>query len=293
MHLTTFRRTSTLASLGLCLAMTTGTGAIAADPPKGLVLHFNFDKADTAGAIPDGSGQNNAGKASGAKWTATGKKGGGFELSPATSTIRVPGSPSLTLKQTTISAWFKIAKSDPNPRRILNRGTDGAFSLAIGGDPKDPGAQGKLAVWLNNRTLCLSDNSVADGLWHNGVATFDGKEVRLYVDGQAQKQVAPCGPADVPGKGDLTIGAAKPGAPPQQGGGSIDGVIDEIMVFGRALSPEEIKAMVLAIDPAPGKPKFTKQQVAGRLRQLKLLYEEGLLTEEFYEARVKECEAAE
>jgi hypothetical protein len=69
--------------------------------------------------------------------------------------------------------------------------------------------------------------------------------------------------------------------------------VDEVMVFNRALAAEEIKDLVLAFDPAPGKPKFTKQQVSGRLRQLKLLYEEGLLTDEFYEARVKECEAAE
>jgi len=40
-------------------------------------------------------------------------------------------------------------------------------------------------------------------------------------------------------------------------------------------------------------PKFTKQQVAGRLRQLKLLYDEGLLAEEFYQKKVAECEAAQ
>ena len=44
-------------------------------------------------------------------------------------------------------------------------------------------------------------------------------------------------------------------------------------------------------DPA-AKAKFTKQQVAGRLRQLKLLYEEGLLTDEFNDRKVAECEAA-
>jgi hypothetical protein len=40
------------------------------------------------------------------------------------------------------------------------------------------------------------------------------------------------------------------------------------------------------------KQKFTKQQIAGRLRQLRLLYEEGLLSDEFYLARVAECDAA-
>ncbi|MEN6494447.1 MAG: hypothetical protein ABFD16_09150, partial [Thermoguttaceae bacterium] len=40
----------------------------------------------------------------------------------------------------------------------------------------------------------------------------------------------------------------------------------------------------------PGK-KFTKQQVASHLRQLKFLYEEGLLTDAFYDRKVAECEA--
>lgn len=44
---------------------------------------------------------------------------------------------------------------------------------------------------------------------------------------------------------------------------------------------------------ADTKPKFTKQQIAGRLRQLKLLFEEGLLTDDFYEVKVAECEAAQ
>jgi hypothetical protein len=48
-----------------------------------------------------------------------------------------------------------------------------------------------------------------------------------------------------------------------------------------------------AVAAAASKPKFTKQQVAGRLRQLKLLFEEGMLTDEFYNEKVAECEAAE
>ena len=43
----------------------------------------------------------------------------------------------------------------------------------------------------------------------------------------------------------------------------------------------------------PPKPKFTKQQVTQRLRQLKILYEEGLLTDDFYDERVAECDAAQ
>jgi hypothetical protein len=40
-----------------------------------------------------------------------------------------------------------------------------------------------------------------------------------------------------------------------------------------------------------GQPKFTAQQVARRVRQLERLFEEGLLTESFFTARIAECEA--
>ena len=56
-----------------------------------------------------------------------------------------------------------------------------------------------------------------------------------------------------------------------------------------AAEPEDTTA---AARPAAGPPQFTKRQVAGRLRQLKALYEEWLLTEDFYARKVAECEAA-
>jgi hypothetical protein len=43
---------------------------------------------------------------------------------------------------------------------------------------------------------------------------------------------------------------------------------------------------------AAGPTKFTKRQVQGRLRQLKLLYEEWLLNDNFYHRKVAECESS-
>lgn len=54
----------------------------------------------------------------------------------------------------------------------------------------------------------------------------------------------------------------------------------------------ETNAVASATNSVPGKPKFTKQQIAGRLRDLKLLFEEGLLTEAFYARKLAECDAA-
>jgi hypothetical protein len=60
----------------------------------------------------------------------------------------------------------------------------------------------------------------------------------------------------------------------------------------RLPSAPENNATVTATDSVAGKPKFTKQQIAGRLRELKLLFEDGLLTDDFYDQKVAECEAA-
>ena len=60
----------------------------------------------------------------------------------------------------------------------------------------------------------------------------------------------------------------------------------------RPLSSPETNATVAATNSVSGKPKFTKQQIAGRLRELKLLFEDGLLTDDFYDRKVTECEAA-
>ena len=59
----------------------------------------------------------------------------------------------------------------------------------------------------------------------------------------------------------------------------------------------ETKAPPAAGTKAPAapaaKPTFSKSQVASRLRQIKALYEEGLLTDAFYDLKVAECEAAQ
>jgi hypothetical protein len=60
------------------------------------------------------------------------------------------------------------------------------------------------------------------------------------------------------------------------------------------LTPVNAQAPAPAASPGaalPAAPKFTRQQVAGRLKQLKILYEAGLLTDSFYLKKVRECEA--
>ncbi|HUT93969.1 MAG TPA: PPC domain-containing protein [Thermoguttaceae bacterium] len=74
----------------------------------------------------------------------------------------------------------------------------------------------------------------------------------------------------------------------------------EALVYNQSYQPSpkrvpppltaEEKAKAVPADPAV-QTKFTKRQVAGRLRQLRALYEEWLITDDFYNRKVAECEA--
>lgn len=277
--------------LGLILAWLTNFRVFAAEPPAGLVLYYSFDQAGINGKVADKSSLHNDGRATGAKWIAAGKQGGAMEFAATNDCIIVTNHGSLNPKQLTLAVWFKTAKADPVTRRIIDKRAVRGYALSIAGETKRAKACGRLAFTINGRYVCLSDNILTDGTWHQGTAVFDGKELSLYVDGTLQKASIPCPEEMAANLDDLTIGVngSNPEVPEQPH--SFDGVLDEIMIFNRALAPDEVKGLVSAVDPSLGKPKFTKQQVAGRLRELKLLYEEGLLTEKFYTKKVAECEA--
>lgn len=267
---------------GFLIAFTIGSYATAADFPQGLVLHFNFDQMEKNGVITDRSGHGN-GRAFGAKWTAMGKLGGACDFASTNSYILVSNTPSLNMTQATFTVWFKASKPGSFDRYILDKRMDNGFTLSIAGESNN----GKLVFVVSNH-FCLSDSSVTDGLWHHGAATFDGENLKLYVDGKIQKQVIAWRGVIPANTNDLTIGMNRPSTASQEKqeqGRSFDGALDNLMIFNHALSEAEIQAVI-----ASAKPKFTKEQVARRLVELKELYDRGLIMKDFYDRKVKECE---
>ena len=59
----------------------------------------------------------------------------------------------------------------------------------------------------------------------------------------------------------------------------------------RTPTEAEKKAAAATVKRTAGAAKFSKRQVAGRLRQLKMLYGDWFLTDSFYDRKVAECEA--
>jgi hypothetical protein len=119
------------------------------------------------------------------------------------------------------------------------------------------------------------------------------KPVSLYIEGRSKGPDGPIARVAVPAEDRMQAFLWRHLVPAQE---------MKVLVFDplyqpppkRIPRPSAVAATTLPAraTPATTRPAFTKQQVAGRLRQLKLLFEEGLLTDEFYQAKVAECEAA-
>jgi hypothetical protein len=223
------------------------------DLKRGLILYFNFDAKPVEGKIPDLSGQKNDGLAAGIEWVADGHRGGSVSFGPKDSYITVPNNEGLNPTRMTMAAWIKTSCKDTVWRRIFDKGTGVGYDLTMGGggDGGGPGNtksfQGLFCLEVGPGGFDKSAIEVADGRWHWVVGTFDGSRLREYVDGQ------PLG-GGTQGKGDpapnvfaLTIGANRSNPKDELGevGASFNGMMDDVMMWNRALSAEEIHAFYL------------------------------------------------
>jgi RNA polymerase sigma factor (sigma-70 family) len=210
---------------------------------KGLILHFTFAKAAPDGNVTDLSDAKNDGKASGARWTPNGKMGGAYEFKTDGDQIEVANNESLNPKQITLAAWIKTSYMDARWRRIFDKSYDKGYALSIAGDWRNKSYRGLGCLEICPGThVAYSNIVVADGQWHHLVATFDENEQRLYVDGQIHNAIRWKKPGQLNTNNfNLVIGCNRSNLQEDDLGISFRGLIDEPMVWNRALSPEEVK----------------------------------------------------
>jgi hypothetical protein len=89
-----------------------------------------------------------------------------------------------------------------------------------------------------------SPAAVTDGKWHHLVGTYDGKQVCLYVDGQ---QAACQAAGSIYYQPDL-VAIGRDGG---YSGSYFNGRIDEVTIYGTALSAAQVQAHYLAAIPRP------------------------------------------
>lgn len=191
-----------------------------------LRAHWHFDDG-TGIEISDDSGSGNIGVARNVKWV-RGAKNAGLAFS-GNSWVNVGNDPSLCpADEITIGAWIKYWNPDYDTKpAILNK--DGSYALYF-----SPGNTVSVSFWIEGEEITLSSTNThwPNSRWQHVAATYDGEMIRLYVNGRLDNEMASGGRLDK-SKSFGFIGSVN-------GKAAYHGAIDEVMVSGKALTPEEV-----------------------------------------------------
>ncbi|MEI8373810.1 MAG: LamG domain-containing protein [Planctomycetota bacterium] len=217
---------------------------------SGLVLHYTFD--DDNEKVRDQSGRGNDGYWVGTPVYEAGVKGKAARFR-SKDTYLVASAPELNMNgwnEMTVSLWVSVT-GHTLYGHVINRGplsTDkpGAFELAIGHGY----GKGVFAVQNSPTKPCPTVAAVPGNLplnrWCHLVGTYDGEMLRYYVDGKLEKETrlsashAPI--LDGPDT-KLVIGNMSRLPFINWSDMFINGLVDEVKIYNRALREEEIKQM--------------------------------------------------
>ena len=162
---------------------------------------------------------------------------------PAESYVMVPHDDSMNLTTWSITAWVKLEEPPAHPSyavsKVICKGDShpACIGLSVGPDGfASTSYTGAGGAWANG---AVGVTEIYDNQWRHIASTFDeNKTLRIYVDGveegSTENELEPVFDATFP----LEIGAGTTGNGPGQY--PAKGIIDEVGLFNRALTADEI-----------------------------------------------------
>lgn len=204
---------------------------------EGLVGAWLFDEGKGE-AVADSSDNGLDGKiASGKPKWVNGKFGGAMEFG-GSDMVTVDDDAALDLEDFTLAAWVNTPK------------ISGAWQIIASKENRNPtGRNYGLFGNINSGVVHYSfttnagwksfdaKTAVTDGNWHHVAGTYDGSDFKLYLDGAVDAQTTP---GTKPDNHDnfLFIGGC------DIGNYWMTGTIDEVVIYNRALSEQEINELM-------------------------------------------------
>ncbi|MFD1933365.1 MULTISPECIES: LamG-like jellyroll fold domain-containing protein [Nonomuraea] len=206
----------------------------AAVSTMGLVAAYGLNEASGA-SVPDSSGNGNSGTMSGASWV-PGKYGRGLSFSGLSeSWVTVGASDSLKLSQgMTLSAWVNPTDLSSYRTVAMKDHTAGSAYGLYASNGEKPSAW-MLSGGASEHHIVNGGSTLPLNSWSHLAVTYDGAISRLYVNGLEAGQLTMSGNLADDG-GDLHIGGNT------RWGEFFNGIIDEVRIYDRAQTSDEIQA---------------------------------------------------
>jgi len=201
----------------------------------------------TGSTVIDWSGHGNLGTINGDPQGVAGYDGDALEFDGRGDYVNCGNSPSLTITgDITFMCWIKVAAFSKTWETILAKGDD-SYRMSRGpgtGDSIHFGCNGPSGGNLNATTI------VTDDTWHHVALMYNGSTQIIYIDGAEDARQASTGSINVSSY-DFCIGENLDAT-----GRHLTGLVDDVRIYNRALSLEEIQQAMrgdtsLAWNPSP------------------------------------------
>ena len=169
-----------------------------------------------------------------------GPHGGAIAFAAPGGRVLIPDASSLDLQDAiTLTAWVRPAEL--KTQYIVKKGVFGesdGYELALSSSGV-AFARFNQATSGNAYKIFSTSQYPTDGqTWIHLSVSFDGQTLRLYVDGVLETELAAPGLSIGTNANDLSIGAE------DDGGGWLHGAVDDVHVYARALSREDIESII-------------------------------------------------
>ena len=216
----------------------------------GLVGWWTFDEGSGATAA-DSSGMGNDGTVNGATW-AGGTIGGALSFDGTSDYVAIPNESDYDCAgAVSVCAWIK---ADPSMGAWK-----GAVTKSDNMNLQRYNDTAKI-VWQTNGTSqyqLQSASDVIDDQWHHVVGTYDGADKKLYVDGVLDATAACTGSIDT------TDEPVEIGRNSHHDSYYWKGLIDDVRIYNRAITPAEVAALHAAGGGTPPPPPPADQDGDG------------------------------
>ncbi len=203
-----------------------------------LVLHWTFDEA--SGPFLDLTGSDVAGAPAGTVKRVPGRIGGAAELDGVGAYVGGKDSPDLRLAgDMTIAFWMRKDAEHADWTRLVGKGAGEQRNYGVW---EEPGG-GKRILWQIYKQgggalmSFESGRTVEVGKWHHVACVRRGNTGIIYIDGRKDTQAACDGP---PALSDAPVTAGNGGG---AGHGTFKGALDDVRIYRKALTDEEILLM--------------------------------------------------